>query len=104
MGDPSDAAIKVSLDHLDTAWKEWENAAIHLGNATQRIDSVRMSEAEAGLFIIAYNKYKDLPQYAFDRLNEGVTATTSISSTLSWGAATYKEEEAAGVHAFKHLY
>ncbi|MEC3953781.1 hypothetical protein VMT65_12145 [Nocardia sp. CDC153] len=97
--------VEVVLGDLGNAQVKWTAAGSYLFNARLIAQNdVNLFENEMGLFTEFYNNYKDVPQYAVDRLSEGIVACDTVSAILKAGKNVYEQEEQDNVHAFKNLY
>ncbi|MFD7846145.1 hypothetical protein ACFV4K_24780 [Nocardia sp. NPDC059764] len=97
--------VEVVLGDLGIARNHWTQASTRLFNARLIAQNdVSLQESEMGLFMDFYNHYKDVPQYAIDRLSEGIVACDTIDAILKAGKNVYEQEEQDNVHAFKNLY
>ncbi len=104
MGAPSQQAISVAVSAVRTAANNWDDAAGELETARLAAEKAKFSDLEAGVFILAYDKYKDVPDFFASRMAEGKLVFAEIASTLRHVADTYEAEDAANEHAIRNLY
>lgn len=101
---PSKKQLNVSIERMKTASTGWSATSHDLTQAGDKIAELKFSKLEAGIFQHAYQAYIDAASYVQDRMREGASETTNVSSTLKVNADTYQREEESNTHAIKGLY
>ncbi|MEV0331779.1 hypothetical protein [Nocardia sp. NPDC050717] len=104
MGAPSQQAISVAVSAVRTAANNWDDAIGELETARLAAEKAKFTDLEAGVFILAYEKYKDVPDFFASRMAEGKLVFAEIASTLRYVADTYEAEDARQEHAIRNLY
>lgn len=104
MATPTQQAISVAVSAVRTAAANWDEAVEALETARQAAEKAKFTNLEAGVFILAYNKYKDVPDFFVSRMNEGKAVFAEIANTLRYVADTYEAEDARQEHAIRNLY
>ncbi|MFC9897982.1 type VII secretion target [Nocardia sp. NPDC127579] len=104
MGTPTKQAISVAVDAVRAAAHHWEVAADALEKAKQAAEKAKFEKAEAGVFALAYDKYKDAPGFMRDRMTEGMEVCRTIAHTMRHVADTYQAEDERNEHAIRNLY
>ncbi|MEU4838507.1 type VII secretion target [Nocardia testacea] len=104
MATPSQQAITVAVGAVRTAANNWDEAAAALDAARVATAGAKFEQLEAGVFALAYEKYKDVPDFFAERMKEGITVCNEIATTLRQVADTYEAEDAQNAHALSNLY
>ncbi|WJR35003.1 type VII secretion target [Mycobacteroides immunogenum] len=101
---PSKKQLNVSIARMNSASKGWQAVSSDLSQASDKISELKFSKLEAGIFQHAYQAYIDAASYVQERMKEGSSETSNISSVLKANADTYQREEDNNTHAIKGLY
>lgn len=104
MAAPSHQAISVAIGAVRGAATSWDEAAAALETARLATERAKFEQLEAGVFILAYNSYKDVPDFFATRMAEGIAVCNEIAATLRHVADTYEAEDAQNAHALNNLY
>ncbi|WP_063125933.1 type VII secretion target [Nocardia fusca] len=104
MATPSQQAITVAIGAVRGAATSWDEAAAALEEARLATEKTKFEQLEAGVFILAYEKYKGVPDFFADRMKEGIAVFNEIAATLRQVADTYEAEDAQNAHALNNLY
>ncbi|MEV6276702.1 hypothetical protein [Nocardia sp. NPDC051832] len=92
-GSPDMSELRVALTAMNTAATHWQLAADHLQQGSALTPSLEIAPTEAGTFNKALEKYKTVPGYFRDRLNEGVTVYNDISTALNYARRAYEDQD-----------
>lgn len=104
MATPSQQAITVAIGAVRDAATSWDEAAAALEAARLATEGAKFGQLEAGVFILSYNSYKDIPDFFAARMAEGIAVFNEIAATLRQVADTYEAEDAQNAHALNNLY
>lgn len=102
--DPTPDMIYVACDSLDAAATKWFEASDRMADGIPIIQSVRLSNIQLGIYQDISESYKKIVDLAELLFGEGSDQLHSVADTLKSVAATYRDEEARGVHALEKLY
>ncbi|WP_328406252.1 type VII secretion target [Nocardia sp. NBC_00403] len=104
MAAPSKDAISVAVAQVRSAATNWDEAAAALEEARKATEKAKFEKLEAGVFALAYDKYKDAPDFVRDRMVEGIAVFNEIAQTLRQVADTYEAEDERFEHEIRNLY
>lgn len=104
MAPPSKGQLTVAIERLRGAGNSWHDVASDLGKASERIEPLKITRLEAGIFQVPYQAYLDAAQFIQDRTKEGATQATNVGYTLKSNADTYQREEDNNTHRLTGLY
>ncbi|MFE7742186.1 type VII secretion target [Nocardia sp. NPDC057455] len=104
MAAPSKNAISVAVDQVRSAATNWDEAAAALQEAQKHTEKAKFEKLEAGIFALAYDKYKSAPDFVHERMKEGVAVFSEIAQTLRLVADTYQAEDEGHEHEIRDLY
>ncbi|MFI1920549.1 hypothetical protein [Nocardia sp. NPDC020380] len=101
---PDGQRLVVDLQKMLVAQQKWQDAGIKLLNASVKAqNTVNVDPNQVGLFHEFFGTYKLVPQYAYDRLSEGLKACGAISATLKSGHDAYQQQDDANRDSFTGL-
>ena len=101
---PSPHDLAVATSALRTEATVWDAQAAQLSRLASRIEALRFSRLEAGLFELIVGAHTALVAHAAARCREGAAEATRVARTLRAVADTYDAEELAGEHRLRDLY
>ena len=101
MGQPQ--GFEVATDALRTEAGAWDQQSAQMGNIATKVDGLRFTRTEAGVFQLVVGPYNDVVDQVHGRCQEAVQRMKEIADTLRQVAKTYDEEERNGVHRLKNL-
>ncbi|WP_280342068.1 type VII secretion target [Nocardia abscessus] len=104
MAAPSKDAVSVAVDQVRSAATNWDEAAAALEEARKLTEKAKFERLEAGVFALAYDKYKSAPDFVHDRMKEGIEVFNDIAQTLRQVADTYQAEDERREHEIRDLY
>jgi hypothetical protein len=82
----------------------WDRNADRLTVLIARVESLRMTDLEAGMFIMMIDAYRDVVDVISGRCREGAQSATEVAGALRQVTDVYDAEEAASLHAVLSLY
>ena len=82
----------------------WTAQATQMTNIATKVDGLRFTRIEAGIFQLIVGVHDDLVTHVTARCREGDTQMTAISTTLRAVADTYDQEERTNEHSLRDLY
>ena len=100
----TDPNVRVATDALRREASAWERQSDTLQNLTNKVDGLRLTGLEAGMFLLILDPYTRVVDVVTGRCAEGVQQTDQISTTLRQIADTYDEEERRNMHHLTGLY
>jgi hypothetical protein len=104
MPPPDAAAVSVATKALRDEATIWDTQSKTLGEIGPKVEDLRMTRVEAGLFQVIYGEYHKAIDLVKARTEEGVKETTEVANTLRTVADTYDREDAAGEHRMRNVY
>jgi hypothetical protein len=96
--------ITVATDALRKEASVWERQSDTLQTLTNKVEGLRLTGLEAGMFVMILDAYTQVVDVVTGRCAEGVQQTDQISTTLRQIADTYDEEERRNMHHLTGLY
>lgn len=89
----TDIAVEAELlERLSRAWSKEVKSA--LNQAAGRIDSLKFSRLQAGIFQIPWNNYILTANYLQERLREGAAQAERIGEALHKTAVSFDQQDA----------
>lgn len=104
MPPPDAAAVEVATKTLREEAKIWDDQSATLSEIGPKVEGLRMTRVEAGLFQVIYGEYHKAIDLVKARADEGKKETADVASTLRTVADTYDQEDAAGEHRIRNVY
>src|SRR6266540_512897 len=104
MAPPDSQTMQAATTALRDEAKVWDDQCKTMGDVRPKVEDLRLSRIEAGLFQVIVTEYEKAIDMLAIRTGEAQQAMTNVANTLRAVADTYDQEEAAGVHRMKHLY
>jgi hypothetical protein len=104
MAPPSSQTVQAATKALRDEAKVWDDQSKTTGDIAPKVEGLRLSRIEAGLFQVIVTEYEKAIDVIVTRTGEGQQVMTNVADTLRTVADTYDQEESAGVHRMKHLY
>jgi hypothetical protein len=101
---PTPQELAVATAALRTESGIWDAQAAALAGVVPRIEALRFSRLEAGVFQVIVAAHTDLVRHAAARCGEGAAEAARVAATLRAVADTYDAEELAGEHRLRQLY
>lgn len=94
----------VGIEALRQDARIWDDQSGQLEQIAQKVNGLRMDRLQAGIFQIFVIAYQQAVNEIMARAGEGVTAMTSVASTLTAVANQYQQEETSNTHRFTDLH
>lgn len=101
---PNPHDLKVAIDALRDAGREWDSQSRELSTISGNTESLTMSALELGLAAPIHGAYEHLRAALQARLSEGATEAGRIGEALNHAATVYQREEDKGVHALNKVW
>jgi uncharacterized protein YukE len=96
--------VSVATEALRKEAGVWEQQADTLQTLTGRVEGLRMTGLESGMFYLILDAYTQVVDVVSGRCGEGAQRTSEIATTLRHVADTYDEEEQRNLHRMTGLY
>lgn len=96
--------VAVATDALRQEATIWTDQSDTLQLIKGKVEGLRMTGLEAGMFILMVDAYTQVVDVVIGRCSEGVQRTSEIASALRQVADVYDTEEKSNVHRMTGLY
>ena len=100
----SNPNISVATGALRQEASVWDRNADTLQALVAKVESLRLSRLEAGVFQLLVDAYSKVVDVISGRCREGNQCADEIALALRRVADVYDTEEAANLHALMNLY
>lgn len=101
---PTKEQLTVATNALRTDASVWDAQSTAIGDVVPKVQDLRLSRIEAGVFQVMVRPYDDVAEELTNRCGEGKARMIEIADTLHTVADTYDAEEAKNMHALRNLY
>ncbi|MBT2385236.1 hypothetical protein [Streptomyces sp. ISL-11] len=89
-----EADLKVITDGLRTDAGMWDKQSSAMGEIGRKVDGMRISRLEAGLFQVIYSAYESAINQVSARCGEGEKRMAEVADALVKNAKAYDNHEA----------
>ncbi|MFE4327993.1 hypothetical protein ACFRQM_00715 [Streptomyces sp. NPDC056831] len=100
----SEADLKIITDGLRTDAAMWDEQSAAIGGVAHKVESMRMTRIEAGLFQIIFTAYDSAIDQISARCTEGSSRMSEVADALIKNAKAYDNHEISTEKSVEDAY